>query len=95
MGRRHILLGTAVSLLLVLLVAACTAPVAEEASSGTVDVIASGTIMPPTRGAIVVDLPDMGEAPEFKNDVWLNSDAPVTLAAQRGKVVLLEFWTFG
>jgi thiol-disulfide isomerase/thioredoxin len=43
----------------------------------------------------VVDLPDLGAAPEFQNDVWLNSDGPVTLAEQRGKVVLLEFWTFG
>jgi hypothetical protein len=95
MGRRQILLGTAVSLLLILLVAACTTPAAEETSSSAVEVIASGTLLPPTKGAIVVDLPDMGAAPEFRNDVWLNSDAPVTLAAQRGKVVLLEFWTFG
>jgi len=95
MGRRQIFWGTAVSLLLVLLTVACTAPAAEEASVGEVEVIASGTIVPPTRGDIVVDLPDLGAAPEFKNEVWLNSDGPVTLASQRGKVVLLEFWTFG
>ncbi|MCB9421008.1 MAG: hypothetical protein H6667_14495 [Ardenticatenaceae bacterium] len=41
------------------------------------------------------NLPDLGEAPEIGNDVWINSDAPVTLAASRGQVVLLEFWTFG
>ena len=40
-------------------------------------------------------LPDLGEAPEIHNDIWINSDAPVTLADSRGKVVLLEFWTFG
>ncbi len=42
-----------------------------------------------------VDLPDLGAAPEIENEVWVNTDAPVTLASQRGKVVLLEFWTFG
>lgn len=91
---KQILMGTAVFLLPCLIIVACTAPAAEE-SSGPVVLIASGTIEPPTRGAIVVDLPDMGEAPEFQNDVWINSDGPVTLADQRGKVVLLEFWTFG
>lgn len=40
-------------------------------------------------------LPDLGLAPEFKNDTWLNAPEPVRLASLRGKVVLLEFWTFG
>ena len=40
-------------------------------------------------------LPNLGQAPEITNDVWINAEAPVTLASQRGKVVLLEFWTFG
>jgi len=95
MGRKQILWGTAVFLILLLAVAACTAPAVQEVSSGEVEVIASGTVMPPTREDIVVDLPDMGAAPEFLNEVWLNSDGPVTLASQQGKVVLLEFWTFG
>jgi hypothetical protein len=42
-----------------------------------------------------LNLPDLGEAPEIRNEVWVNADAPVTLADSRGKVVLLEFWTFG
>ena len=25
---------------------------------------------------------------------WLNSERPLTLAELRGKIVLLEFWTF-
>lgn len=87
--------GTAVFILLIFITTACTSTAAEEASSGEVEILASGTVMPPTRGEIVVDLADMGEAPEFLNEVWLNSDGPVTLADQRGKVVLLEFWTFG
>ena len=93
-GRKLIGWTAAIFLMLLFVQVACTTS-AEEASSGEVEIIASGTLMPPTRGDIVVDLPDMGEAPEFLNDVWLNSDGPVTLADQRGKVVLLEFWTFG
>lgn len=96
MGFRQILVGTAVFLLTLLGIVACTGSTAEGDSIGGVEIIASGTVVPPARGAIVVDLLDMGEAPEFRNDVWLNSDdEPVSLADQRGKVVLLEFWTFG
>ena len=40
-------------------------------------------------------LPDLGEAPELTNEVWLNTDAPLRLADLRGKVVLLDMWTFG
>lgn len=81
--------GTAVFLTLVLVLAACTAAASEPEQLEAV------TTVPPTPEEIVVNLPDLGEAPEFRNDVWLNSEAPVKLADQRGKVVLLEFWTFG
>src|SRR5664279_4824666 len=37
---------------------------------------------------------DYGPAPEFNNDTWLNTDKPLKLADQKGKVVLIEFWTF-
>jgi hypothetical protein len=40
-------------------------------------------------------LPDLGPAPELTNDIWLNVDEPLRLADLRGKVVLLEMWTFG
>lgn len=50
---------------------------------------------PPTPEPIKADFPNLGVAPEIENEVWLNTDEPVTLASQRGKVVLLEFWTFG
>jgi hypothetical protein len=40
-------------------------------------------------------LPNLGPAPELTNEVWLNSDQPLRLADLRGKVVLLEMWTFG
>ena len=41
------------------------------------------------------DLPNMGPAPELKNEVWLNVDAPLRLADLRGQVVALDMWTFG
>ena len=40
-------------------------------------------------------LPVLGPAPAWKNDVWINNEMPLTLDELRGKVVLLEFWTFG
>jgi thiol-disulfide isomerase/thioredoxin len=45
--------------------------------------------------ALSGSLPDLGLAPELTNDIWLNVDSPLRLADLRGKVVLLEMWTFG
>ena len=42
-----------------------------------------------------VELTNLGPAPELTNEVWLNTDQPLRLADLRGKVVLLEMWTFG
>jgi hypothetical protein len=41
------------------------------------------------------DLPDLGDAPELTNTVWLNTDRPLRLAELRGRVVLIDMWTFG
>jgi len=41
------------------------------------------------------DLDDLGLAPELENEVWLNTESPLRLADLRGKVVLLDMWTFG
>jgi hypothetical protein len=41
------------------------------------------------------ELPNLGQAPELENQIWLNSDMPLRLADLRGKVVLIEMWTFG
>jgi hypothetical protein len=44
---------------------------------------------------LTVNLEDYGEAPELTNEVWLNTDTPLRLSGLRGKVVLIDFWTFG
>ena len=40
-------------------------------------------------------LKNHGLAPELTNQVWLNTDHPLRLADLKGKVVLIEMWTFG
>lgn len=40
-------------------------------------------------------LPDLGAAPELTNTVWINTPNPLRLADLRGKVVIVEMWTFG
>jgi thiol-disulfide isomerase/thioredoxin len=45
----------------------------------------------------MVALPELGRAPNFTGIVkWLNTpgDLPLTLAGLRGKVVLIDFWTY-
>jgi hypothetical protein len=42
-----------------------------------------------------VELLDLGKAPELKGETWLNTDQPLQLNNLRGKVVLLDMWTFG
>jgi hypothetical protein len=50
----------------------------------------------PSEGQLrlLTSLKSQGAAPELHNKVWLNSE-PLKLADLRGKVVLVEFWTFG
>lgn len=42
-----------------------------------------------------ISLPNLGAAPEWTNDMWLNTDEPLFLQDLEGTVVLLEMWTFG
>ena len=44
---------------------------------------------------VTASLPDLGPAPELTNDTWLNVDSPLRLADLRGRVVIVEMWTFG
>ena len=40
-------------------------------------------------------LPNLGQAPEFTGITkWLNTDHPLTMKELRGKVVLIDFWTY-
>ncbi len=40
-------------------------------------------------------LPDSGLAPDFTGITkWLNTDKPLTMAELKGKVVLIDFWTY-
>jgi hypothetical protein len=41
------------------------------------------------------EYPDLGAAPELVGDAWLNTSSPLRLADLRGKVVLVDMWTFG
>ena len=40
-------------------------------------------------------LPDLGPAADFNSKPWINTDQALTLETLRGKVILVEFWTFG
>ena len=55
---------------------------------------ASGDGPTAAQQAILAQLPARGPAPELSNDTWFNS-APLRLADLRGKVVMVEFWTYG
>ncbi len=46
--------------------------------------------VPPALALVPVGQP----APELGGESWINS-GPLGLAALRGRVVLLEFWTYG
>jgi cytochrome c biogenesis protein CcdA/thiol-disulfide isomerase/thioredoxin len=56
-----------------------------------------GTTLRPAAHETAGTLPNYGPAPEFKGiSHWLNTpgDKPLTLASLRGKVVLVDFWTY-
>jgi DNA-binding beta-propeller fold protein YncE len=50
------------------------------------------------KGSSTMSLPQQGRvrAPELTGGrSWLNTDKPLSIAALKGKVVLLDFWTYG
>lgn len=61
--------------------------------------ISIGFFFAVSMGAVVAlsgaQMPKIGEpAPEINGKPWINSQ-PLTLTDLRGKVVLVEFWTYG
>lgn len=64
-----------------------TLPVEEQAMSQEV-------ITTPEQLQLLASLSNYGAPPELFNEVWLNSE-PLKLAGLQGKVVIVEFWTFG
>lgn len=87
-------------LLMVLVLAACatdsnpTSPT-ESAALPPIRVVTERQPSTPTETPYMSDLPTLGAAPELHDGIWLNTDLPLKLADLRGKVVLLEMWTFG
>ncbi len=101
----------ALLLFLVMAVSACTngadpeaaartgarSPAEENSSVKDTPTIEKATAEPtkaPEQPSAAEFLPVIGPAPSWQNDVWINSEA-LPLEDLRGKVVLLEFWTFG
>jgi thiol-disulfide isomerase/thioredoxin len=80
------------ALVLLSFLAACV-PLAQAAPTAAPSSSPGGTVTP-TAAGIAAEYPDLGPAPELENTVWLNTPVPLHLADLRGKVVLLEMWTF-
>ncbi len=57
-------------------------------------VMAVAAVAAAQRSGQAANLRDLGEAPELRNNVFLNTDAPLRLADLRGQVVLIKFWTY-
>jgi thiol-disulfide isomerase/thioredoxin len=65
---------------------------ADDPSSAPVETSAEDGEAASTGRTFAGDVP----APEFPSGLeWLNTDGPLTLADLRGKIILLDFWTYG
>ncbi len=92
-------------ILLTVLLAACASvnsssnPPAQMQGEGASDEVSEPMmeVQKPVEASkpVRADLEDLGPAPELVNEVWLNTDQPLRLEDLRGKVVLLDMWTFG
>jgi thiol-disulfide isomerase/thioredoxin len=84
---------------LLLVAAACTPTGADiDASPGSTETSAPTTTVETAADAAEPARSFAGSvpAPEFPDGLeWINAAAPVTLESLKGKVVLLDFWTYG
>lgn len=80
-----------------LLLTACAVVSADNDPGGNNPLAGEGSTLPQVErdNTVEVTLEDLGPAPELENEVWLNTDEPLRLANLRGRVVLLDMWTFG
>jgi thiol-disulfide isomerase/thioredoxin len=93
---------TSISLAMITtIIAGCTVPIlsappspTEQMNLPTPTPQASNASTPSQLAVQLPELHNWGPAPELTNAEWLNSP-PLRLADLRGKVVLVEFWTFG
>ncbi len=74
-------------LLFALILAACATPAAQPGKTTSPE--------PDSAPAAKANYPDLGAAPDLAGDTWLNTASPLRLADLRGKVVLVDMWTFG
>lgn len=56
---------------------------------------ACSTLKGTSDTSLNTSLPDLGAAPELESDTWINVDSPINLVDLRGKVILLDMWTYG
>lgn len=68
-------------------------PAAPTGSAAEEDAGSQSTLTP-AQAQVLAGLIDQGPAPELLNETWINTD-PLRLADLRGKVVIVEFWTYG
>ena len=55
-----------------------------------------GNTMPSTQNVAFLPTADGVRAPEFPANLsWFNTDKPLSIKGLRGKIVLLDFWTYG
>jgi DNA-binding beta-propeller fold protein YncE len=80
--------------LFALMASACS-PAPDEAAAASATATDSTSADSTQADANAVD-PEAVAAPEFPDGLdWINTAAPLTMAGLRGKVVLLDFWTYG
>jgi thiol-disulfide isomerase/thioredoxin len=61
----------------------------------TTRLLAAALILTLPTGSLAQSRPAAGKAPELEGGIgWLNTDKPIRLEDLKGKIVLLDFWTF-